>query len=88
MPQNFRIKRYQEGSCSSQDQSSSQIFRIKIGIKVYEVSLRLNSLRICGSILMQSSKMNQAQSCLQERKQIMKAIKAIQSRVINREATP
>lgn len=88
MSQNFWVKRYQESPSCSQNQSSSQIFGIKIGIKVHEVSLRLNSLRICRSILMLSSKVNQAQSCLLERKKIVKAIKAIQSRIIDREAAP
>lgn len=88
MSQNLWIKRNQKSSPCSLYQSSSQIFRVKVRIEIYQISLRLDSLRVCRSILMQSSKMNQAQSCLQERKQIVKTIKTIQSRVIHRKSTP
>jgi hypothetical protein len=50
--------------------------------------LSLNSQRICRSILMQCSKMNQTQCCLLKRKQIMKTIKTIQCRIIYSKSPP
>lgn len=72
----------------SQHHCCSQIFRIKIWIKVNQICCCSNPQRICRSILMQCSKMNQAQCCLQKWKQIMKAIKTIQCRIIYSKASP
>ena len=83
MPQSFRIERYQKGCSQSQCQCCTLIFGIKVRIEVNLICLSANSQRICRSILVQCSKMNQTQSCQQKRKQIMKAIKTIQCRIIS-----
>jgi hypothetical protein len=86
--QSFRIKRHQKGSKHSQCQRCSLIFRVKVRVKVYHICLGLNSQRIGRSILVQSSKVNQTQRSLQERKQVVKAIETIQSRIIYCKSTP
>jgi hypothetical protein len=65
--QKLRIKVYKIRRKHAQCQSSPQIFSIEVGVKVNLVPLRINSLRVSRSILVQSSKVNQAQSSLQKR---------------------
>eukprot|EP00882_Tetradesmus_deserticola_P000042 GHRQ01000044.1.p1 GENE.GHRQ01000044.1~~GHRQ01000044.1.p1 ORF type:complete len:350 (-),score=-61.41 GHRQ01000044.1:128-1177(-) len=88
MPQKLRVKINQISSSKTLSQSSYQIFCVKVRIKVDQISLSINSQWICGSILMQCSKVNQTQPPLQKRKQIMETIKTIQSRIINTKSTP
>ena len=88
MPQKFRVEIHQISSSKTQCQSSHQIFCIKVGIKVYQIPLSINSQRICRSILMLCSKVNQTQPPQQERKQIVKTKETIQSRIIYTESSP
>lgn len=88
MTQSFRCKRHQSGCALSQNQCCTLIFRIVIGIEINQIGLGLNSQRICRSILMQCCKMNQTQSSLQKRKQIVKTIESIQGRIIYAKSTP
>lgn len=50
--------------------------------------MRVNSQRVSRTILVQSSKVNQAQSSQQERKKVVQAKKAILCRVIHGKSTP
>jgi hypothetical protein len=86
--QQFRIKAYLISSSQAQYLSSYQILRVKVRIKIYQIGLSINTQRICRSILMQCSKVNQAQSSLQEGKKVMEAVETIQGRIIYTETTP
>lgn len=86
--QKFRIKIHQISSSKTLSQSSHQIFCIEVGIKVYQISLCINSQRIGGSILMQCSKVNQTQPPLLKRKLIVKTKEPIQCRIIYTKASP
>jgi hypothetical protein len=88
MPQGLWIKRHLKGCKHSLCQSSTLIFRVKIRVEVHHVSLGYNSLRVGRSILVQCSKVDQAQSCQLKRKQVMETIKAILSRVIYCKTAP
>jgi hypothetical protein len=88
MSQSLWMKRDQEGCKHSQSLCSPQIFRVKIWIEVHHICLRLNSLWIGRSILVQCCKVYQAQSSQLERKQVVKAIETVQGRVIYRKASP
>ena len=57
-------------------------------IEIHKVCLCLNSLRVGGTILVQCCKVNQTLCCLQKRKQVVKAIKAVLCGVIYTETTP
>lgn len=81
-------KVYQICCSKAQRQSSNQIFCIKVWIEVNQIPLSINSQRVCGSILMQCSKVNQTQPPQQERKQIVKTKKTIQRRIIYTESSP
>lgn len=84
----FRVKVHQISSSKTQPQCSNQIFCIKIGVKVHQIPLSINSQRICRSILMQCGKMNQTQPPQQERKQIVETKETIQGRIIYAESSP
>lgn len=84
----FRIKTHQISSPKTLCLSSNQIFCVEIRVKINQVPLSINPLRICRSILMQCCKVNQALRCQQERKQIVKAIETVQSRIIYTETSP
>jgi hypothetical protein len=57
-------------------------------VEVDYVRCCINTQRICRSILMQGCKMYQSQCSQQERKQVMKAVETVQSRVIYAKASP
>jgi hypothetical protein len=84
----FRVKIHQISSTQAQPQRSHQVFGIKVRVKVYQVCLSINTLRIGRSVLVQCCKVYQTQSCQQEGKQIMKAVKAVKGRVVNGKAAP
>lgn len=84
----FRIEVYKIGCKPTQRQSRPQIFCVEIWIKIYLISLSINTQRVCRSVLVQSSKVNQAQSSQQEREKVVLREKAVQSRVIYAKATP
>jgi hypothetical protein len=84
----FRVEVHQISSPKTLPQCSNQIFCIKIGVKVNQIALSINSQRVCRSILMQRSKMNQTQPPQQERKQIVETKETIQGRVVNTKTTP
>jgi len=88
MSLSFWVKGYLKSSPQSHCQRRTLVFRIKVGIKVDHVCLRLNSLGIGRTILMLSSKVHLAQSCQQERKLVMETIKTVQSRIIYRKSAP
>jgi hypothetical protein len=88
MSQSLWMKRHQEGCKHSQSLRCSLIFRVEVGVKIHHVRLSLNSLWIGRSILVQCCKVYQAQCCQLERKQVVKAIEAVQSRVIYCKAAP
>jgi hypothetical protein len=88
MPQSLWMKRHQEGCKHSQSLCSTQIFRVKIWIEVDHVRLCLNSLWIGRSVLVQCCKVDQAQCCQLERKQVVKAIETVQGRVVYCKSAP
>jgi hypothetical protein len=86
--QKLRIKVNKVRRKHAQCQSSPQVFSIEVGIKINLVPLRINSLRVSRSILVQSSKVNQAQSSLQKRKLVVQTEEAILGGIIYTESTP
>ena len=84
MSQYFWIVTNQECLKQSQSQGSYQIFYIKIRIEIHQIGLRLNSQRICRTILVKSCQMGQTQLCQQEWKQVVKTIKTVQSWIITK----
>jgi hypothetical protein len=88
MTQSFWVECYQESSGHSQCQSSTLILRVEVRVEIDLVRLRSDSQRICRSVLVQSCKVNQTQSCLLKRKLVVKAIETILRRVINSESSP
>lgn len=88
MTQSFWKKSNKKCLKGSSSQSSHLIFRIKIRIEVDQIGLSLNSKRICRTVLMQCSKMNLAQSCLQKGKLVMKTIETVQCWVIYCKSSP
>ena len=81
--QSFWVKCHQKSCRSPQCQSCYLIFCIKVRVEVDYVGRCINTQRICRSILMQGCKMYQSQCSQQERKQVMKAVETVQSRVIS-----
>jgi hypothetical protein len=86
--QSFWVKCHQKSCRSPQCQSCYLIFCIKVRVEVDYVGCCINTQRICRSILMQGCKMYQSQCSQQERKQVMKAVETVQSRVIYAKASP
>lgn len=86
--QKFWVKVHQISSTKTQPQSSYQIFCIKIGIKVNKVRLRINSQRVCRSVLMQCPKVYLTQPPQNKRKQIVETVKSVKGWVIYGKATP
>lgn len=84
----FRIEIYKISCKPTQRQSRPQIFCVEVRIKIYQISLSINSLRVCRSVLVQSSKVNQAQSSLQEREKVVLREKTVQSRIIYTKPSP
>ena len=88
VPQSFRIKANQKTSKHSQCQGCSLIFGIKIRIEIDQIGLSLNTQWICRTILVQSCQVNQTLCCLQKRKLVVKAVKAVLCGVIHAKAAP
>jgi len=86
--QPFRPESYQKSSHQPHPKGSHQIFGVVIRIKIYPVTLPLDSLRISRPILMQSSLMSQTQSCLNKGQLIVQAEETIQSRIIYTKSSP
>lgn len=79
---NFWIKTNQEHGQRAQPNLLHQVFCIKVRIEIYQISLLANSQWISRSILVQLSKVCQAQRCQNEWKQIVQTIETIQCWIV------